>query len=209
VIAGTRNLAKLAALRVLLRGVATVSAPPGGDAPDSLEEGRTVAEIAETKARVWSQWLLERGVTHPVVVTDGGLLVPGLASAWTLTKTRRFAGPGASPVELATALLDRCVHLVGDERRIGWVEAATIAAPGREPVTFVAESPPGVLATSLPVRCDGADDEFWVPSIWLCPEFGLKRLSDLRSDERDARPDHWSRIGVELRRYLSNSDTCH
>ena len=87
--------------------------------------------------------------------------------------------------------------------------AATIAAPGREPVTFVAESPPGVLATSLPVRCDGADDEFWVSSIWLCPEFGLKRLSDLRSDERDARPDHWSRIGVELRRYLSNSDAYH
>ncbi len=202
IIAGTRNPAKLAALGGLLRGVATVSAPPGRDSPDSSEKGRTVAEIAETKARIWSDWLLDRGVTDPVVVTDGGLLVPSLGSAWDPTRTRRFTGKDASPIELAEALLDRCLHLVGDDRRIGWIEAASVAIPRREPVTFIAESPLGVLATSLPDSRDRSHDEFWIPSIWLCPDFGLKRLSDLTSAERDARPDHWCRIGADLRRYL-------
>jgi hypothetical protein len=40
---------------------------------------------------------------------------------------------------------------------------------------------------------------FWVSAIWLCPEYGLKRLIDLTEDERANRADHWDRLGRALR----------
>jgi len=44
---------------------------------------------------------------------------------------------------------------------------------------------------------------FWVPALWCCPEQGGRRLAELSDDERRARGDHWSRLGVQLRRFLA------
>lgn len=204
VIVGSLNPDKLAALRGLLGPVATVSAPPFPGSPLDAEDGPTIEAIAAEKARSWSRWLRERGSADPVLVTDGGLTVPALGPAWDPTRTRRFAGPGATPLQLARALLDATSHLTGDDRRVGWSEAASIVFPGEEPVTFVAESPPGIVARTIRERdfAIGDGGGFWVPAVWRCPEHGLKRLIDLSPAERAARPDHWDRLGEPLRRYL-------
>lgn len=204
VVAGTRNPAKLAALRGLMAGVATVSAPPGDDAPGDEETGSTVPAVAIEKARGWRRWVSERGIADPVVVTDGGLLVPGLGAAWDPTRTRRFAGPGASTLEIARSMLLLTAHLSGEDRRIGWIEAAGVVFPGEEPVVLIAESPPGLLAETPREKDAAEQDGFWVPGVWLCPEFGMKRLIDLTPEERAARPDHWSIIGGLLRSHLGS-----
>jgi len=202
VIVGSHNPDKLAVLRGLLGGVATVVAPPFPGNPIDEEVGPTVAAIASEKARIWSRWLQEHGVSEPVVATDGGLIVPALRTRWNPIYTRRFAGERGTPVERARALLDLSEHLRWDHRSIGWIEAASVAFPDEEPATFVAESPPGVLALTISEHDFPDGRGFWIPSVWLCPEYGLKRLVDLSAAQRAARPDHWDRLGEQLRQYL-------
>lgn len=204
VIAGTRNPAKVAMLRALLDGIAIVTPPPGTSSPDFREAEGEIADVARGKAMAWSRWLRDLGCGDPVIVTDGGLIVPGLGDAWRPARTRRFAGPGAAPVEIARALLALTASLRGEDRRIGWREAAVIVGSDAIPRVFEADGPPGVLATTLREADLEGDDGFWVPAVWRCPEFGLKRLCNLTPEETAAREDHWDRLGRCLRGELSN-----
>ena len=201
IVAGTTNPAKIAALRALLAPVAEVIAPTISDPPIVNESGSTIAEVASTKAISWSNWLAANNVLLPVIVTDGGLTIPALPG-WDPTRTRRFAGEGKTPLQLALALLDRAVGLTGDDRRIGWTEVAVIVLPDGQSGVYSAVSPPGVLATTVDAEILTGSDGFWVPTIWLCPEYGMKRLIDLTEEERASRTDHWDRLGAELHRDL-------
>lgn len=199
IIAGTTNPAKLAALRQLLSPIADVIAPPIPGHPDAEETGTSLAEIAAGKATAWSEWLVARDVALPVIVTDGGLTIPALGGRWDPTRTRRFAGDGLTSLQRATALLSLCSDLTGEDRAIGWTEVAVIVAPGERPAIHTAESPPGLLASSVRTEHHLEPDGFWVPAIWLCPEYELKRLIDLTIEERVHRADHWDRLGEAVR----------
>lgn len=190
------NPAKLAALRRAVGNVAVVV-----PLPDPLQPGHEnqtdFDEIAAAKARRAS-----RAVGGALVAaTDGGLLVPALGSAWNAVRTRRFAGPGADNRRRAETLLRLAADLRGDDRRIGWREALAVARDGRIVAAWTAEGAAGVLADDVAAASLEADG-FWVPPIWVCPEFGGRRLADLSDAERDARDDHWSRLGRHLRRFL-------
>jgi len=199
IVAGTTNPAKLAAVRTLVASCADVVEPPIPGQPEFDEAGSTVAEIAAAKASVWSHWLAAHDIWLPVIVTDGGLTIPALADRWDPTRTRRFAGEDLSPLDLAHALVERASGLHGTDRRIGWIEVAAIARPDGDTTTYSAESPAGMLATSVRPDDLRGSDGFWVPALWLCPEFGMKRLIDLTDEERSRRPDHWDRLGAAIR----------
>ncbi len=203
IVAGTTNPAKIAALRELVAPNAEIVEPPIPGNPLIDEVGTTIADVAAGKASAWSRWLAAHDVRLPVIVTDGGLTIPALSNRWDPTKTRRFAGEGLTLLDQAQALLQRTSHLQGNDRQIGWNEAAAIARPDGEVTTYTAESPPGMLATTVcPEDLQGSNG-FWVPAVWLCPEFGMKRLTDLTADERSQRRDHWDRLGEAIRNDLS------
>lgn len=208
VIVATHNAEKAAGLRGLLGDCAIVEPLPHDISPELTEpDGSSNQAIAAFKAQQTSARLLSIGITNPVVATDGGLLVPGLGKDWDPSRTRRFAGPGARPNEIATALLERTAGLSSDEqRRIGWIEATAVALRGRVIAQFVAESPPGLLALLIDPRLTDLNDGFWVPYVWRCPEFGGRLLVDLTAAERDARDDHWSQVGRQLRALLASLD---
>lgn len=212
------NRTKVDALRRQLIGVATVQAPPPDISPEfdedvagtnetsDRESGRDdpFEEIARAKAAAWSRVLSRpaSGEQPWIVATDGGLLIPGLGAAWNPARTRRFAGEAASAGERIAALLHLAEHLRGDDRRIGWREGLAVARDGRVAASWVAESPPGILAFDVGAW-KVADDPFWVPLIWTCPEFGGRRLVELSPHERGQRPDHWPVLGAHLRRWLT------
>ena len=207
VVAGTGNAAKAAELRRVLAGAVAVEEAPRDISLKIRERDPKraggVAHVAAAKAREWSRALTERGEGNAfVVASDGGLLVPALGAAWDPLRTRRFAGEDADDRARAEALLALASGLEGEERQIGWREAAAVARGGRMLKTFVAESPPGLLAHDVDSAALAAEDGFWVPAIWLCPEFGGKRLSELTAAEREARQDHWTLLGRELRRFF-------
>ncbi len=227
IIVAGHNRAKVEELRRQLQGVATVSAVPPDISPKFDEDiaaagtalegtalgvstaaGDAFEWIARAKAAAWSRVLPRRadGDLPLVVATDGGLLVPGLGCAWDPKRTRRFAGEVASLHERVTKLLERAAHLHGNERRIGWREALAIARDGEVLDSWIAESPGGWLATA-PADPAGDDDPFWVPLVWSCPEFGGRRLAELSTDERQARADHWSVLGQQLRRWVARSSS--
>jgi inosine/xanthosine triphosphate pyrophosphatase family protein len=199
IVAGTTNPAKIVALRQLIESEAEVIAPPVPGNPAFEEAGGSIAEIAARKAMAWSRWLGDHHVYLPVIVTDGGLTIPALGKRWDPTRTRRFAGEGLTPLQLARALLERASSLYGDDRQIGWTEVAVIVEPDGRSTSYVAESPPGMLATSVRSADLAESDGFWVPAIWLCPDLGMKRLIDLTDDERAVREDHWDRLGEAIR----------
>ena len=208
VVAGTANAAKATELGRVLAGVAAVEAAPRDISLKTLEpdveHAVDVVDIAAAKARVWSRALLERGEEDVfVVASDGGLLIPALGAAWNPLRTRRFAGEDADDRTRAESLLALASRLDGAERRIGWREAAAVARGGHVLKSFVAESPPGLLAHEMDPAGLAAGDGFWVPALWLCPEFGGKRLTELTASEREGREDHWTVLGREMRRYFA------
>ena len=198
VVAGTRNRAKVAEYARLLGGFGRVVTAPSRLAPPEDETGATVETVAAAKAVAWSHAL---GTDDLVLAGDGGLLIPSLGAGWDPLRTRRFAGADADPVSRADALLALTAHLDGERRRIGWREAVALARSGRVLATFTAESPSGLLARDYdPDRLDA--DGFWVPALWICPEYGGLRLADLTAAERDARVDHWARLATQVRAAL-------
>lgn len=167
-------------------------------ADSAEEEGPSFAANAEAKASRASREL--SGET--IVATDGGLLVPALSAAWDPLRTRRFAGEGATNAERAAALLALAADLRGEERRIGWREALAVACDGAVLAVWEAEGVPGILADDVEPRLLAPGGGFWVPALWRCPEFALRRLAELSPAERRARDDHWARLGRQLRHHL-------
>lgn len=197
VIVATRNPAKVAAIGRIVRPVAVaVPLPDGVEAPD--EAGDDLGRIAAGKARVASGAL----PGELVVASDGGLQIPALGDAWDPRRTRRFPGPGATDRERVDRLLALTSHLAGDERRIGWREALAVGRDGELLAAWEAEDAPGLLACDYDPAFVAAGG-FWLPALWICPEFGGRRLAALSDAERAARDDHWARLGRTLRRFLA------
>lgn len=192
------NAAKLTALRRAVGGAAVIVScvEPNDPAP---EEGTSVEANAAAKARRASREL----PGELVVATDGGLLVPALGGSWIPAHTRRFAGAAASNRGRAEALLARAAGLDGADRWIGWREALAVARNGRIVAEWAAEGTDGLLAREVdPTGIEEAG--FWVPAIWLCPEFGGRRLAALTAADLAVRDDHWPRLGRDLRGFLAS-----
>ena len=201
IVFASRNPAKAAELARRLTGVAHVEHLPDDMSleDEELEDGPSLAAIARAKAARWSKAL----PGQVVVATDGGLLVPALGPGWDPLRTRRFAGARASDQERADALLALAADLEGDERQIGWREALAVARDGEVLAAWEVEGAPGLLARDYDAAHLAAGAGFWVPAVWICPEYGGRRLAELSETERAARDDHWARLGRALRRYLS------
>ena len=202
VVAATQNAAKVERLSDLIGDLAAVAPLPPDvslEPPADQESGDLFTEIAQAKARTWSRAL---GTDDLVVASDGGLLIPALGDVWDPLRTRRFAGGGRSNRERADALLALAAGLEGEQRRVVWREAMAVARSGVVLATWEADGPPGLLARDYDPAWLDASDGFWMPVLWLCPEYGGRRLANLTAVERAARIDHWARLGAGLRRFL-------
>jgi hypothetical protein len=164
-----------------------------GAIPNAVEFDESVEAIAVAKAIWYSRHI---PLKH-ILATDGNLLVSSLKPTWNPVYTSRFAGLGASGRTRATTLLEAARNLQGMDRRIGWTEALAVARDGKLLRSWVADSPPGELATDLPPDMDDSAG-FWVPYVWRCPEYDGRRLSELRESERLARRDHWAILGQQI-----------
>ena len=158
------------ALRALMAPEVEVIPPPAPGPPEFDEVGGSIAEVATNKAKSWAAWLAATNLRLPVLVTDGGLTIPALAG-WEPTRTRRFAGENLTPLQRAQALLTLATDLEGDDRQIGWAEVAAIVRPDGEISIYSAESPAGFLARTVRPDHFSEHDGFWVPAVWLCPEY--------------------------------------
>lgn len=200
VYAATSNRAKIGELARILDGVAIVAAAPLSNTPEREPVGPTFEAVAAAKAVAGSVALRPDAL---VVASDGGLLVPALGEAWDSLQTRRFAGDAATDSERADALLALTADLAGADRRIGWREAVALARGGTVLAAWVAAGVAGDLARDYDRDLIATGGGFWLPAIWRCPEFDGRRLASLTTEQRATRDDHWSRLGRELRRFLS------
>lgn len=199
-IVATTNAAKVAALRRAVGGAATLTGTEHDISQGFLENpAGSFQQIAEAKALSASR-ALEPGAC--VIATDGGLYIPALGPSWAPQYTRRFAGPDATDRDRADALLRLGAPLKEDERRIFWREALAVARNGNLVASWTADGPPGLLADDYDPVALARGDGFWLPSLWICPEFGGRRLSDLTPDDQMARRDHWFQLGAWLSELL-------
>lgn len=201
IVAATRNRAKVLELERLVGKIATVEPLPhdiSHKLPPEPEHPTTTATAAGSKALAASALI----TCTLIVATDGGLLFPALPG-WQPTMTRRFAGPDASDLERAQRLLALAAGLEGEERHIWWEESLAVAHDGEVLASWTARSGPGILAREVTPEQIRATQGFWISSLWLCPQFGNRRLMELAPDERDRLNDHWRQLGVHLRDFLS------
>lgn len=199
-VVASHNPDKVAALRAVVGGAA-VRPAPRDISLESEESDASLLANAEEKARRVSRQM--PGVL--VVATDGGLEIPALGAAWNPVLTRRFAGKDATNAARVHLLLKQTCHLRGSERTIAWREAMAVARDGSILASWEETGPNGLLAERMPSGAENRDG-FWAPLIWRCPECGGRMLSDLPEREREARRDHWQRLGEDLRAFLAALD---
>lgn len=199
-VVASHNQAKLAMIAELIGDLALVRAASAAALGDAPENAASLAANAEAKACRVSR----REPAALVVATDGGLLLPALGDGWDPLQTRRFAGPQATDRERTERLLALMEPYHGAEREIAWQEAMAVARAGEIIASWTAASPPGRLAAELNDRTTQYASGFWLPPLWVCPEWGNRRLADLTPVERGRHDDHWRRLGRRLRRLVSD-----
>ena len=204
IVAATRNQAKIAEFQRLVGPLAVV-APFPSDFQVRLtdERGSSVEAIASEKAVAFSQQLQAADRLSLTIASDGGLLIPGLGSAWNPLTTRRFAGETASDLERAERLLEITESLGDSEREIGWREAVAVANHGQLVGVWSAESEPGLLASSVDRGLIERQPGFWIPTVWLVPRFGNRPLASLTEAERQSIDDHWRKLQEPVRGALA------
>ncbi|MEA2515185.1 MAG: Ham1 family [Thermomicrobiales bacterium] len=203
--AATRNPAKVQELARLVAGLAdVVPLPPDtylNAAPDTTvpEESHSFEENAVAKAVFWSRRI---GGGRVVIATDGGLLIPALGDRWNPARTRRFAGTATDDAGRAAALIAITRDLTDEQRRIAWQEALAVARDGDALASWFATSEPGLLARDVDSAMIAGGNGFWIPALWVCPDFEGRRLAELSAEELATRRDHWYRLGEHLRAFL-------
>src|SRR4051812_44519927 len=127
ILIATGNAAKQAKLRWLIDGLGFEIVTPAdlGLSVDVEESDPTHREVAEAKARAWSE---QAGLL--TIASDGGARVPALGAHWNSLFTRRAAGPGVDDIARADHLLGLMVGMTGAQRDVVWVEGVAVARSG-------------------------------------------------------------------------------
>ena len=167
------------------------------------ERGSSFEAMASEKAVALSQQLQAAGRPSLTIASDGGLLIPGLGSGWNPLTTRRFAGEAASDLERAELLLRMADSLDGSQREIGWREAVAIANHGTLAGVWSAQGDPGLLASTVDGALVDLQPGFWIPAIWLVPQYGNRPLASLTAAERVSIDDHWRKLQEPVRGALA------
>ena len=198
ILLATGNPAKQDALRQLLAGLPLPPVTPaalGLSAFDPPETGETHRQIAQDKARQWSQQ-----TDLPVIATDGGLVVPILGPAWESRYTHRFAGPAADDAERRRRLLALLQPYAGPERQASWVEALAIARRGQVLHSWEVAGSSSVIAAKP--QPGPPPPGFWVFPLWYFPAYG-KYYGQLTDGEKAALGDHWATLGDKVREWYA------
>jgi inosine/xanthosine triphosphate pyrophosphatase family protein len=203
IVAATSNRAKIVEFQQLTGPLAMVSSDSFDHQLSSDEGGGSFEANASGKAVALSRQLDAAGALSLTIASDGGLLIPGLGTAWNPLRTRRFAGDAASDLDRAHLLLKLAESLDDSQREIEWREAVAIANQGKLIGVWCAESEPGLLASSVNGAEIGRQPGFWIPTVWLVPRFGNLPMASLTAAERESIDDHWRKLQEPVRGALA------
>jgi XTP/dITP diphosphohydrolase len=197
ILIATGNAAKQAKLRWLIDGLGFEIVTPADLelTVDVDESDPTHREVAEAKARAWSE---RAGLL--TIASDGGARVPALGTGWNSLFTRRAAGPGVDDVARADHLLTLMDGMTGAQRDVTWVEGVAVARNGAVVNSWQAEGAIGRIVEVYDPRKIG--NGFWFPALIWVPQFG-KVQADLTPAERDAVDDGWNALRLFARPCLS------
>jgi len=197
ILIATTNPAKQAKLRWLIDdlGFETLTPADVGLTVDVDESAPTHREVAEAKARAWSE---RSGLL--TIASDGGARVPVLGASWNSLFTRRAAGPAANDYDRADYILSLMRGKVGSEREITWVEGVALANDGTVLGGWEAEGAIGRLVDSYDRNKIAGG--FYFPALIFVPAFG-KVYADLTPDERDTVDDAWNALRADVRPFLA------
>jgi XTP/dITP diphosphohydrolase len=197
ILIATGNAAKQAKLRWLIDGLGfEIVTPADLDLSVDIDESDpTHREVAEAKARAWSE---RSGLL--TIASDGGARVPVLGPAWNSLFTRRAAGQGVDDVARADHLLNLMEGTAGGQRDVAWVEGVAVARGGSVVDSWQAEGAIGRIVEVYDPRKIG--DGFWFPALIWVPQFE-KVYADLTPAERDTVDDGWNALRLISRPVLS------
>ena len=197
ILIATTNPAKQAKLRWLIDGLGFKTLTPTDVrlAVDVDESAPTHREVAEAKAKAWSE---RSGLL--TIASDGGARVPVLGASWNSLFTRRAAGPAANDYDRADYILSLMRGKVGTERDITWVEGVALASDGVVVGGWETEGAIGRLVEAY--DRDKIAGGFYFPALIFVPAFG-KVYADLTPDERDTVDDAWNTLRARVRPVLA------
>ena len=157
------------------------------------ESGSDHREVAETKAKAWSE--VAGGLA---IASDGGLVIPALGERWDSLTTRRSAGEDATDEDRVRNLLRLMEPYDGEDRQALWQEAVVLADQGEVVAAWEVKGPIGLIQRApSTTRIDG----FWAASLWHFPEVG-KVYTELSADELRQVGDPWTRLTDAIRGWL-------
>jgi XTP/dITP diphosphohydrolase len=195
----TTNPAKLERLRWVFAGLRPVRPLPADTPAPPDESGQTFRQNAELKARYWSSW-----AGGPAAASDGGLVIPALGDRWEALRTGRAAGPGATDSERAAHLLELAAGLVGEQRKVFWVEALAIAQAGALVKSWESSGTTAYLlsADRMPALKPG----FWAASLCYVPALG-KTLAELADEQLPEVDPTWSGLRDQIQADLASGQS--
>ncbi len=188
ILIATGNAAKQAKLRWLIDGLGFEIVTPAdlGLAVDVDESDPTHREVAEAKARAWSE---RAGLL--TIASDGGARVPALGPAWNSLFTRRAAGSDVDDFARADHLLSLMEGMTGGQRDVAWVEGVAVARDGVVVDSWQAEGAIGQIVEAYDPSKIG--NGFWFPALIWVPRLE-KVYADLTPAERDTVDDGWNAL---------------
>lgn len=147
---------------------------------DIDESKDSLLENAKLKALVYSKIYPDK----LVLATDGGVLIPFLKN-WNHVLTKRLSGRDMKEKltgrDRCKVLLDMMKDAKGEDRRVFWKEAYSIAKNGSVLYEFESKSPPGYLLEEIPK--DFEESGYWIGYLWYKPKFG-KHYMALSKEEK-------------------------
>jgi len=196
ILLATRNPAKEAKLRWLLRGLSFAFATPREypSVAEPEEDGTTHRHVAAKKALFWSE-----RASGLAIASDGGARVPALGVAWDSLLTRRAAGIDVEDRDRADHLLGLTRGLKGAQRSVVWVEGLALARGGELLASWEVEGALGRLVERYdPALIRGG---FWMGGLLYLPRFG-KVYAQLDPSELERADICWNELRRRVRAYF-------
>lgn len=189
ILIATSNLHKK---RKLVEIVSGFFRPVFLDLPKIKERGKDFREIAENKAKKYSE--IFGGWT---VATDAGARIPALKN-WNALKTQRFMR--GDDFKRMDALLKMMKNK--KNRDVFWDEAIAVANNGKLFFSAIASTIPAKLQKNYNPK--KYEPGHWLDSLCSFPQFGNKNFFDLTLIQKLKAEDSWVKLKKEFTKFFMN-----
>lgn len=194
---GTANSFKIKESHWFLEGLPQLSIHPLSeisDIPEIEEDGETLVENSNKKASILSTL-----TPHIVLTSDAGVAIPGLGKNWDYRRPKRNVGENSTAEERMNKLLSMMSGLSGEQRRVEYTMALSLAQNGQILWSKEFFGYSGYIVDEIKYVPDKNDR--WMGSLWYLPEF--KRVEvKLNPEQLEKLRDQQLPVREELHEYL-------